>query len=88
MLNLDVLIPTKEVATLLDADRLLVRSLVEKGQIQGFVTDKERRTFKIPRLAFYKQMGWYTDEEIKHAYKMAGLELKEKADFAESTQND
>lgn len=79
-MNLDNLIPVKEVAQLLKASELLVRQLVENKRLPGYSTENQnRRTFKIPRLAFYKAQGWDTEEEIKKAYKIAGIELKEKA---------
>ena len=89
MLNLPNTIPINEVAILLDrADLEYVRERVADGQIPGICTRKgERRIFKIPRMAFYKMCGWHTDEEIKHAYKMAGLELKEKAAAATATKD-
>lgn len=89
MLNLPNTISIGEVATLLGADILWVRQRIEDHQIVGIVGgSKERRTFKIPRIAFYKSIGWETDEEIRHGYKMAGLKLveqKEKADAGTST---
>ena len=89
MLNLPNTISIGEVATLLGADILWVRQRIEDHQIVGIVGgSKERRTFKIPRIAFYKSIGWETDEEIRHGYKMAGLklvELKQKADAGTST---
>lgn len=68
------LIPIKEIAGLLNADQCLVRQMVEDKQIRGFATNNpNRRTFKIPRMAFYKDMGWHTDEEILNGYKQAGM---------------
>ncbi len=91
MLNLPNTISIGEVATLLGADILWVRQRIEDHQIVGIVGgSKVRRTFKIPRIAFYKSIGWETDEEIRHGYKMAGLKLveqKQKADADTSTKN-
>lgn len=83
MLDLDNNIPATEIADLFGSNPQTVRAQVEKGKIFGFGKGK----LKIPRLRFYKDCGWYTDEEIKHAYKMAGLELKEKAAAATATQD-
>lgn len=88
ILNLDNTIPVEEVASLLGSDVFYVRARVSEGNLPGFCGKAEtRRVFKIPRIAFYKKMGWETDEEIRHAYKMAGIELKEKIDLAESIQD-
>lgn len=88
MLDLPNTIPINEVAILLDrTDLEYVRERVADHQLPGTSSKGERRIFKIPRIAFYKFMGWYTDEEIKHAYKMAGLELKEKSDSAKSDKD-
>lgn len=88
MLDLPNTIPTSEVAILMDnADLEYIRERVADGQLPGIASKGERRTFKIPRMAFYKMMGWYTDEEVRHAYKMAGLELKEKAAAGTATQD-
>lgn len=79
-MNLDNLISVKEVAILLEASELLVRQLVENKRLPGYCTSNpNRRTFKIPRVAFYKSQGWETDEEIKQAYKIARIDLKEKS---------
>lgn len=73
-LNLPNLISVKEVAMLLNADVCTIRQFVENGRIFGFCTEnKTRRTFKIPRQKFYKDMGWNTDEQVINAYYNAKM---------------
>lgn len=84
ILNLENYILADEIADLFKSNPQTIRYQVEKGKIYGFGSG----AIKIPRMRFYKDCGWYTDDEVRHAYKMAGMELKEKVDSTKSTQND
>lgn len=76
MLKLPNTIGTEELGKLIGINRNAVGAYIKKGQIVAFIGGSDKQAvYTIPRRAFYKKMGWETDDEIICAYEVAGIEL-------------